>query len=182
MRIELNEAGKIVCTMDGANHEFLSDCQYSLKGFDGKGRLQFVYFGDGDKDKWSYPEVGEEIDYLTLSDMLESAKINGVEVDEEVIEICEKWRKTYNRCEIRRKIEEEERERAKNYDIYCSRGCTSCQYCEAEKGDDIFVCKYSGVVLPEKMGAWANAYVYLPFRGVPFPSEGCKYQGDRRNG
>lgn len=171
MRLELNEYGKIVCTMENVNHAFLSDCQYSLHGFDERRRLRFSYFGDEDREKWSYPEVGEEQDYLTLSDVLYSARKNGVEISEEVLGLHEKWQKTYFKCELRRKQEEAERQRR----LQMPSTCRDCEYCRQDC--DTFICGYSGVVLPEKRGAWKNEYVYLPFYPVPIPTDGCKYQG-----
>lgn len=170
MRLELNEHDKIVCTMENASHAFLSDCQYSLRGFDEKGRLQFSYFDVGDIEKWSYPEVGEENDYLTLSDVLYSARKNGVEISEEVIGLHEKWAKTYFKCELRCKQKEAERQRQ----LQMPSTCRNCEYCKQDC--DIFICGYSGVILPEKRGAWENAYVYKPFYPIPIPTDGCKYQ------
>lgn len=174
MRIELNECGKIVCTMENANHFFLSELRYNLRGFDRQGRLQFAYFGDEDKDKWSYPEVGEESDYLALSDVLYYARKYGIEVAEEVTELYEKWRKTYEKCELRRARIAAEKARKAKYALYCEIGCKGCTECTQE--NDIFICRHSGVVLNERRGAWENSYVYKPFVSVPIPTDGCKYQ------
>ena len=177
MKLEMIK-GKVACSLENKDHDFLSDCTGCFNGFTGYGYLKMNYAARL-TEEWSVRE-----NYKTLKTILFYADLHGIEADDEVKAQLELWRE---------RIEEWDRQARERSAKYVAmekwrrlkeRGCGRCKHCRSTGYEDDYVCDVSGEFLPIKNIGMADKEadatmqycINVLYCMAPFPTDGCLYK------
>lgn len=167
MRVQMKD-GIVVCSLEGKNHDYLSECSNLWNGYYGEGYLKihrFVCPRNHDQEIMAF--------YQTLDAILRISEIYGVEIDDEVYDLFADYRRAAEKISEKRSREDEDYSKREYWQRLQKNGCGSCRYLYRQ--DDDYICLYSGRLLEERE-LRGNGENFL--KNVAFPTDDCPYQAE----
>lgn len=166
----LFEQGRVVCTLENKNHNFLHDCYLLFDGFQ--------------NDRLKMHESGAESNYKRLKALISHAEHYGVEVTEGVYKRLAELKEASEKIEQERIKTEKEKRREKFWEKLSTEGCGNCPYKKAIAWEDdgyVHKCRVTGEELrKENKPTYGADGIYYLFHLVTMPSEKCPYKVERR--
>lgn len=142
----------------------------------------FEYLGGGIR-KFK-PTGNPEEDYSNLSLAFYNFKHDNVKVEENVEAVLERYKAENDRAEAARAAEvaalRERQAKAAKWKLIKSHGCRGCPKL-VQTGDDDYVCKATGELLPIENKPQYYEGVYYLFNYEPFPCDGCAFKYEEAN-
>lgn len=165
----LIENGKVACTLEGKNGKFLHDCYLIFDGYiNGKLRMR---------------EGNVESEYKRLDALISHAERNGIEIAEEVRVRLKELKGQYEENELKRIEAEEQAKKEQEWKNLKENGCKGCKNCfRVYQGEDDYICEATKEELAignRPTYDYIN-HVYRLFNYVPFPTDKCPFNTERR--